>query len=107
MVGSASLHSFEGPKRHVGELRLFLAKDYRGRGLGTKMIRGLLEIARKEGLCLLQVEVIADQPKVIKAFESLGFKCQARLDEYFLFPDGDPHDVVLMTMSLRPKTDEF
>jgi putative acetyltransferase len=107
VVGSASLHFFKGPKRHVGEVRLFLAKDFRARGLGTKMIRALIEIARKEGLCILQVEVIADQTKVVRAFESLGFKCQATIDEYFLFPDGDSHDVVFMTMALRPKIDEF
>jgi L-amino acid N-acyltransferase YncA len=107
VVGSASLHFFEGPKRHIGEVRLFLAKDFRARGLGMKMIRALIEIARKEGVCILQVEVIADQTKVIKAFETLGFKIKATLEEYFLFPDGDSHDVVFMTMALRPRTDEF
>jgi RimJ/RimL family protein N-acetyltransferase len=27
VVGSISIHFFEGPKRHIGEVRLFLAKD--------------------------------------------------------------------------------
>jgi RimJ/RimL family protein N-acetyltransferase len=107
VVGSASLHFFDGPKRHIAELRLFLAKDYRGRGLGMKMVRALIDIARKQGLSILQVEVISEQTKVVKAFESLGFRCQATLDEYFMFPDGDSRDVVFMTMPLRPKTDEF
>lgn len=107
VVGSASLHFFEGPKRHIGEVRLFLAKDFRKRGLGMKMIKALIEIARKHGLGILQAEVIAEQTKVVKAFELLGFKSQAVLDDYFLFPDGDTRDVVLMTLSLRAKTDEF
>ena len=107
VVGSASLHFFEGPKRHIGEVRLFLAKDFRKRGLGMKIIKALIEIARKHGLGILQAEVIADQTKVVKAFEAVGFKPQAVLDDYFLFPDGDSRDVVLMTMSLRTKTDEF
>lgn len=107
VVGSASLHFFEGPKRHIGEVRLFLAKDFRKRGLGMKMIKALIEIARKHGLGILQAEVIADQTKVVKAFEALGFKPQAVLDDYFLFPDGDSRDVVLMILPLRVKTDEF
>jgi RimJ/RimL family protein N-acetyltransferase len=107
VVGSASLHFFEGPKRHIGEIRLFLAKDFRKRGLGMKMIRALIDIARKQGLSILMVEVFAEQTKVVKAFESLGFKSQATLDDFFLFPDGDTRDVVLMTMPLRTKTDEF
>ena len=107
VAGSASLHFCEGPKRHIGEVRLFLARDYRKRGLGMKMIKALIDLARKQGLSILLAEVIAEQTKVVKAFETLGFKSQATLDDYFLFPDGDSRDVVLMTMSLRAKTDEF
>jgi L-amino acid N-acyltransferase YncA len=107
VVGSASLHFGEGPHRHIGEVRLFLARDYRKRGLGMKMIRALIELARKQGVSILQAEVIAEQTKVVKAFEVLGFKSQAALDDYFLFPDGESRDVVLMTMTLRAKTDEF
>lgn len=107
VVGSASLHFFEGPKRHIGEVRLFLSKDFRKRGLGMKMIRALIEIARKHGLSILQAEVIAEQTRVVKAFEAMGFKPQAVLEDYFLFPDGDSRDVVLITLPLRTKTDEF
>jgi RimJ/RimL family protein N-acetyltransferase len=107
VVGSATLHFFVGPKRHIGEVRLFLAKDFRKRGLGMKMIRALIDLARKQGLSILIAEVIADMSKVVKAFEQLGFKPQATLDDYFMFPDGDQCDVVLMSMSLRPKVDEF
>jgi len=106
-VGSASLHFFGGPKRHLGEVRLFLAKDYRKRGLGMKMIRALIDLARKHGLSILIAEVIADKTKVVKAFEQLGFHSRTTLDDYFMFPDGDQCDVVLMTMPLRPKVDEF
>jgi len=107
VVGSASLHFYEGPKRHVGEVRLFLAKDYRKRGLGMKMIRALTDLARKHGLSILMAEIIADMTKFVKAFEQLGFKSMCTLDDYFMFPDGDSCDVVLMMMSLRSKTDEF
>jgi L-amino acid N-acyltransferase YncA len=107
VVGSATLHFFEGPKRHIGEVRLFLAKDYRKRGLGMKMIRALIDLARKQGLSILLAEVIADKIKVVKAFEQLGFHSNCVLDDYFMFPDGDQSDVVIMTMPLRPKVDEF
>lgn len=107
IVGSATLHFFCGPKRHIGEVRLFLSKDYRKRGLGMKMIRALIDLSRKQGLSILLAEVIADKTKVVKAFEQLGFHSDCVLDNYFMFPDGDMCDVVIMTMSLRPKVDEF
>jgi len=107
VVGNASIHFCDGPKRHIGEVRLFLAKDFRKRGLGMKMIKALIDLARKQGLGILLAEVLAEQTKVVKAFETLGFKVQATLDDYFLFPDGESRDVVLMTMALHAKTDEF
>ncbi|MBI3165000.1 MAG: GNAT family N-acetyltransferase [Chloroflexi bacterium] len=107
VVGSATLHFFEGPKRHTGEVRLFLAKDYRKRGLGMKMIRALIDLSRKHGLGILTAEIIADMTKFVKAFEQLGFKPMCTIDDYFMFPDGDSCDVVFMTLPLRAKTDEF
>jgi RimJ/RimL family protein N-acetyltransferase len=107
VVGSASLHFCDGPKRHIGEVRLFLARDYRKRGLGMKMIKALIDLGRKQGLDILMAEVIAEQTKVVRAFESVGFKSQAMLDDFYLFPDGESRDVVLMIMNLRTKTDEF
>jgi len=106
-VGSGVLHFNKGPKRHVGEVRIFLAKDFRKRGLGTKMVRVLVDIARRQGLSLLVVEVTSDQPKVVHAFGQIGFIAHCTLEDYFMFPDGDCADVVLMTMELKPHGEEF
>lgn len=106
-VGSGSLHFFDGPKRHIAEVRLFLSKDYRKRGLGMKIIRVLVDFARRQGLALLTAEIIADKSKVVRAFEQIGFKPQCVLEDYFMFPDGDCSDVVFMTMVLKPRAEEF
>jgi L-amino acid N-acyltransferase YncA len=107
LVGSATLHFFEGPKRHVAEIRLFLAKDYRKRGLGMKMCRTLIDLARKQAVSILVAEVVSDKTDVVKAFETLGFKTDAKLDGFFMLPDGDARDVVFMSLSLCPRTEEF
>lgn len=106
-VGSGTLRFLKGPKRHMGEVRLFLCKDFRKRGLGMKIIRVLVEFARRQGLALLAAEITADQTKVVRAFEQIGFKSQCTLEDYFMFPDGDCSDVVLMTMELKPHGEEF
>jgi acetyltransferase len=107
VVGNVSLHFCEGPKRHTAEIRLFLAKDFRRRGLGTKMLRTLIDLARKQGLAILEVEVVADDANAVKAFEALGFKPEATLENGFLFPDGEAHDLVMLTLPLQAKLDEF
>jgi RimJ/RimL family protein N-acetyltransferase len=106
-VGLVTLHFFHGARRHIGEIRIFLAKDFRKRGLGAKMIRVAIDLARKQGLNILIGEVLADQTKVIRAFDQLGLKPQCTLENYFMYPDGECADVVLLVMQLKPKMDEF
>ncbi len=107
IVGSATLHYFDGPKRHIAEFRLFLAKDYRKRGLGMKMTRAIIDMARKQDVRIIIGEIIAEQTKVVRAFEQVGFKTQCLLEDYFMFPDGDTRDVAFLTLYLKPQGDEF
>jgi len=58
-------------------------------------------------LGILMVEIITDETKMIKSFELLGFKTRATLDNYFMLPDGDLRDIVLMTLPLRLQAEVF
>ena len=107
LVGDATLHFRAGPQRHIGEVRIFLAKDFRRRGLGALMLRALIDLARKAGLHLLVAEIVADQTKVIKAFQSVGFQVQCKFDDAFMFPDGETTNTVLVTLRLIPREEEF
>ena len=106
-VGNATLHFGEGPRRHIGEIRLFLKRDFRKRGLGMKMLKAIVDIGRRQGLHILIAEVIAENVKLIKAFENMGFEQQCALEDYFIFPDGECADVKLMVMPLKVKIDEY
>jgi len=107
VVGEATLHFRTGPKRHLGEVRIFLAKDFRRRGLGSRMLSTLIELARRQDLHTLAAEIVADQSKVIKAFQNLGFELRCTFEDYFMLPDGDTRDVAILMHCLRPKVDEF
>lgn len=107
MVGQATLHFRQGPERHIGELRIFLAKDFRRRGLGTRMLNTLIDLAHSQNLEILLAEVVADQSKVIKAFQNLGFELRCIFEDCFMLPDGDTRDVAVLFLRLRRKTDLF
>jgi L-amino acid N-acyltransferase YncA len=107
VVGSATLHFSTGPKRHVAEVRLFLARDFRQRGLGMKMTRAIIDLARKQNIRLLTAEVIAEKTKVVRAFETMGFITKCVIPDYFMFPDGDTCDVAFLMLDLKPKGDDF
>ncbi|MCI0476009.1 MAG: GNAT family N-acetyltransferase [Anaerolineales bacterium] len=107
IVGDATLHFRAGPGRHLADVRIFMSKEFRRRGLGTVMLRALLDIARKCGIQQLVAEVVADQVKVISAFKVLGFEQRATYPDYFMMPDGETHDVVVLILSLGHKHEEF
>jgi RimJ/RimL family protein N-acetyltransferase len=106
-VGDATLHFRTGPHRHVAEIRIFLLQEYRRRGLGNLMLKTLVDIARKAGIQFIIAQVVADQTRVVQAFHSLGFERKAVLEDFFLMPNGDAHDVIYMVLSLRAKKEEF
>jgi len=100
IVGDCSLHLGRRDRRHVGEVRIFLAPDFRGVGLGSKMIQEAEEVARKVGLRFLVAEVILDHVGVVKAFRRLGFDLRATFDDYFMAVDGKTYDVAYLVKRL-------
>ena len=107
IVGDASLHFRSGPSRHIADVRIFLTKEFRRRGLGSAMLRAVIDAARKAGLQQIVAEIVADQAKVVSAFQQLGFELRATYTDYFMMPDGETHDVVVLILRLAPKREEF
>jgi RimJ/RimL family protein N-acetyltransferase len=107
IVGNATLHFNDGHARHRAEIRIFLAKDFRRRGLGSKLIHAIIEQARRRSLYLLEAQVISDQVNVIKALQKAGFETVCVFEDYYMLPDNELRDVVYLNMKLRTVEDEF
>ncbi len=107
VVGNATLHFRTGAHRHRGEVRIYLAQEVRRRGLGTRMLQSLIDIARNVGLHQLIAKIVTDQGPVIKAFEELGFSRQCNLPDHFMLPDGSTRDVALLILPLVHHRGEF
>lgn len=107
IVGIGTLHFNDGAARHRGELRAFLAKDFRRRGLGTKITQALIDVAKRRSLYLLEVQIVRDLASDIKAMQKVGFEAACTIEDYFMLPDGELRDVVLMTLRLKMPEGEF
>ncbi len=103
LVGDATLHRRSGSERHIGELRIFLAKEFRGVGLGMQLLKELIEIGREMGLHMLVAEVVSAELAVVKAFRKLGFVRHAEFDDYFMDVDDVLHDVSFMVLPLAAR----
>ena len=107
IVGNGTLHFGQGPSRHRAEVRVFLARDFRRRGLGLKLSQAMIELARRRNLYLLEVQTVRDLSNDIKAMEKVGFETKCILEDYYMLPDGELRDVVIMLMRLRTPEGEF
>jgi putative acetyltransferase len=105
IVGDATLHQqLGGWKRHVGRVSVLVHPEFRGRGLATRLIGEIIEIARNSGLEKVEAEFIGEQAAAIKMFAMLGFSQLVRLDDYVKDMQAISHDYILMGLDL--KTDE-
>ena len=107
IVGNATLHFHQGPARHRAEVRIFLSKEVRRRGLGTRTLQALIDLAKRRNLYLLEAEIPVDQTNVIKAFKNMGFEQKCNLDDYYMLPDGEFRDVAHLILHLRETGGDF
>jgi len=56
------------------ELTILTVDEYQGRGLGSEISRRLLEIARKEKLDRVTVEISGENPQMLEVCRGLGFE---------------------------------
>lgn len=82
--------------KHVGELRVLVSPDWRGRGLGRALIQECFAQALELGLTKLVAQMTVDQRAAIAVFEELGFRAEALLAKHVVDRDGRPHDLVLL-----------
>ncbi len=107
IVGLASMHLNQGPARHRAEVRIFLTKDFRHRGVGSRLLQGLVELAKRHNLYMIEAQIPSDQTPIIRSFQNLGFEPITTFDDYFMLPDGELRDVTHLILRLRSTVDQF
>lgn len=83
--------------RHVGELRVIVEPEMRGKGLGQKLTQESFAIALESGLEKLMAQMTVDQRGAIAVFEGLGFRAEALLHDHVKDRDGNKHDIVILS----------
>jgi len=74
------------PKIKEGTVRidsLAVDKSYRGKGIGTKLIKGVIEFARQNNYSQVLLEVVNTNPMAKALYERMGFKVKKKVNFYF------------------------
>ena len=85
---------------HVGEVRVVVDPDHRGRGIGRTLVRHAVLEALSLGLRKMVVEVVADQEPTIAMFRSLGFDPEALLTDHVRDQAGGLRDLMVLAHSV-------
>jgi len=96
VLGYVAVAPLTGWSSHVGEVRLVVAPEARGQGVGRALARGGLLVALELGLHKIFVEVVASQAAPVRLFEALGFEPEGVLRDHVRDPEGGAHDVVVL-----------
>ena len=80
------------PDRSTCEFSLVVADDFKGRGLGSRLMLSIMDFAREKGLAEIEGLILANNPNMLKLMRSLGFAVKS-------FPE-DP-DFKLATYKLQ------
>lgn len=101
IVASLNLSKGQQAAKNVGDIQqILVARPLQGLGLGSLILDGLIELAAKENLHWLKVEIVTEMKGIVKAFQCKGFEVRTVLDDYFIDSKGTTFDVALMLRSL-------
>jgi RimJ/RimL family protein N-acetyltransferase len=96
ICGEATLHrNLHGWSRHVGEIRLSVASDRRGKGLGNALAAGVVKLAIDLGLEKMVAQLVESQAAARKTFERLGFRQEAELARHVTDIRGAKRDLLI------------
>jgi RimJ/RimL family protein N-acetyltransferase len=86
-------------KNHIGYLFIWISRNYRGMGLGTKLMKTMLKLAKKY-FKIIRLDVAVANKIAIKLYSQLGFRKEGLLKkEYFI--NGKYYDAVVMSYYFR------
>ncbi|MFM9977787.1 MAG: N-acetyltransferase family protein [Sphingomonadaceae bacterium] len=86
---------------HVAEIRLLVAANWRGHGLGRVLLEESIRLAAERGATKLVARMTPDQRGAIALFEETGFRGEAMLRDQVRSRDGALHDLAILSLHLE------
>ena len=101
VVGYGAVVPLHGWSSHVGEVRVIVDPDHRGRGIGRALARRAVIDAIGLEVTKMVVEVIADQEPTVALFRSLGFDPEALLTDHVRDQAGEVRDLMILAQRIE------
>lgn len=100
VVASSDLHILSGDEKHVGVLGIVVKSGFRALGIGTEIMKTLVEQAAALGLKVLMLHVFATNKHAVHVYEKAGFVRSGRIPKKH-FRLGRYIDELIMTKLIQ------
>ncbi len=101
IVSILSLRGFTRKRTsHAGEMSISVKKKYWGIGIGTAMMKAMIEWAKREGFERIQLEVFKSNERAINLYKKMGFVEEGLKRRAVRLEDGRYEDVLVMALLL-------
>ena len=102
IVGDATLHMKDyGWSRHIGEIRIVVARAWRSKGVGLALSKEIFMAALEKKLSKIVAQMAADQKGALKVFEKIGFSKEAELENHIIDLKGQTHNLIIMSNDVK------
>ncbi len=93
--------SAEEWRRHQGEIRVIVARNFQRKGLGMIMMRELHSLAINKNVDKIVVRMMKPQKGARNICKKLGFHKETIIPNYVWDQAGNPQDLVIMTCDVK------
>ncbi|MEM4780467.1 MAG: ribosomal protein S18-alanine N-acetyltransferase [Halalkalicoccus sp.] len=99
VVGYVVADSVPNHGRAIGHVKdLAVAPDYRGEGIGRRLLSRALETLAREGVGWVKLEVRTGNEPAIALYRAFGFELRRRIPRYY----ADGETALVMVRSIEP-----
>lgn len=104
LIGTSSISIGDKIRKHIGKFGIIIAKDFRGQGIGSFLMRIVLREAKKKfpRLKIVTLGVFANNQIARKMYAKFGFREYGKLPKGFTTARGYV-DHIYMYTRLRPR----
>jgi len=82
--------------KHVGLLSISVAKEFRGKGIGTELMRrAIVQAKERLGLKLIILEVFSNNARARRLYKKMGFKEHGRCPKKFVYKGRYVDDILM------------
>ena len=87
--------------KHCGSLGMGVVAEYRGQGIGERLLVACIQKAQRNGISRIDLHVRIDNQNAIELYKKAGFQTEGVMTNSMLV-DGTYYDALLMSLVTQP-----